>query len=46
MIVKPATKITGGLEELMSAHLYGGIRYLGSMLFSDEYKSCFQRTFD
>ena len=35
-------KNTEGIESLMSTHLYGGIRRLGSKLFSDEYKNYFQ----
>ena len=35
-------KKTEGLEELMGAHLSGGIRRLGSKLFTDEYKNYFQ----
>lgn len=31
-----------GIEELMSRHLYGGVRRLGGCLFSDEYKKYFQ----
>lgn len=34
-----------GIEELMRAHLSGGIRRLGSKLFTDEYKTYFQRAF-
>ena len=30
-----------GIEELMSHHLYGGVRRLGGCLFSDEYKKYF-----
>ena len=36
---------TDGIEALMSTHLYGGIRRLGSKLFSDEYKNYFQSAF-
>ena len=38
-------KSTDGLEELMTRHLYGGVRRLGSKLFSDEYRSYFQPQF-
>ena len=38
-------KNTEGIESLMSTHLYGGIRRLGSKLFSDEYKNYFQAAF-
>ena len=38
-------KETEGIEELMGAHLSGGIRRLGSKLFTDEYKTYFQRAF-
>lgn len=38
-------KETEGIEELMRAHLSGGIRRLGSKLFTDEYKTYFQRAF-
>ena len=38
-------KNTEGIESLMSTHLYGGIRRLGSKLFSDEYKNYFQPAF-
>lgn len=36
---------TDGIEELISRHLYGGIRRLGSKLFSDEYRTYFQSAF-
>ena len=39
------TKNTDGIEALMNTHLYGGIRRLGSKLFSDEYKNYFQASF-
>ncbi len=35
-------RCTEGIEELMSRHLYGGVRRLGGCLFSDEYKKYFQ----
>ena len=38
-------KSTDGLEDLMTRHLYGGVRRLGSKLFSDEYRNYFQRSF-
>ncbi len=38
-------KETDNIEELMKRHLYGGIRRLGSKLFTDEYKNYFQPSF-
>lgn len=38
-------KQTSGIEDLMGAHLSGGIRRLGSKLFTDEYKNYFQDSF-
>ena len=38
-------KQTSGIEDLMGAHLSGGIRRLGSKLFTDEYKNYFQASF-
>lgn len=35
-------RCTDGIEELMSRHLYGGVRRLGGRLFSDEYKKYFK----
>lgn len=35
-------RCTQGIEELMSHHLYGGVRRLGPCLFSEEYKKYFQ----
>lgn len=35
-------KCENGIEELMSSHLYGGVRRLGGQLFSEEYKKYFQ----
>ena len=39
------SKTIDGIEELMSSHLSGGIRRLGSKLFTDEYKNYFQASF-
>ncbi len=35
-------RCTDGIEELISRHLYGGVRRLGGRLFSDEYKKYFK----
>lgn len=35
---------TDTIEELMSRHLYGGVRRIGSQLFSEEYRGFFQKT--
>lgn len=37
------TKDLNAIEPLMRRHLYGGIRRLGNLLFSDEYKSFFTK---
>ena len=37
-------KTTDGIEELMREHLYGGVRRLGSKLFSEEYSNYFTST--
>ena len=33
---------SSGVKDLITKHLYGGVRRLGSKLFSDEYKNYFQ----
>ena len=35
------SKDTSKIEALMSHHLYGGVKRLGGVLFSDEYKKYF-----